>query len=795
MATRTLKVLAILTTSVLAQTGAGQPTAPVVEPQIEFRAEPFPLSAVRLTDSVYKRNQDIAVEYLLSVDADRLLSWFRKEAGLEPKGEVYAGWESGTIAGHSLGHYLSGLSLGYASTGDDRLRDRARYVVDEIIACQEAGGDGYASAIPNGRAIFEQVSRGEIRSGGFDLNGSWVPWYTQHKVLAGLRDAYRLTGYEPARDSLLNMADWVVETVSPLTEEQIQRMLACEHGGMNEVMADVYAMTGDQKYLDVAAHAFYHKAVLDPLAKGADPLRGIHANTQIPKVIGQARICEVSGDADAGRLARHFWDLVTDRYTYANGGNSTWEMFSPPNVEAGALPETTETCNTYNMLRLTDHLFRWTADPRYMDYFERALLNHILAQQHPDGGRYMYRAYLDPGAHKTWSGRYDTWTCCHGTGMENHVRHNEAIYYHGAGPGSPTLFVNLYIPSTLDWAEQGLSLTQESELPFGDAVSLELALDEPTRLAIKLRRPHWASTAMVVRINGKPVQVDAYPGEYANISRVWQSGDRIDIQLPMAFRQEPAPDDSTFTTFHYGPTLLAAMVPEHGPVPVLVGSPASIMRQLEPVPGKPLEFRAAGVARSIDPERMLADPDGALDLQLKPLFAIVGERYNVYNRVLSPIEWQDESARLAEEIAALAERNARTTDLIRMGEMQPERDHDLRGENTRTGEHYGRRWRDAFDGGWFEFDMEVDPDAPMTLLCTYWGGDGPGRDFDVLIDGEAIVFESLQAEAPGVFFDRAYPIPAALTRGKKQVTVRLDARDGLIAGGLFGECRMLRASD
>lgn len=766
-----------------------------IDEPILARAAPFPLSSVRLTAGVYKQNQDVTVAYLLTVEPDWLLSWFRKEAGLDPKAEAYGGWEHDTIAGHSLGHYLSAVSLGYASTGDDRLKKRAEYIVDEIIACQKAGGDGYASAVPNGRAIFGHISRGEIRSSGFDLNGSWVPWYTQHKIMAGLRDAYLLTEYEPARDALVAMADWVCDTVASLNDEQIQRMLACEHGGMNEVMADVYALTGDAKYLHVATNVFYHKAVLEPLREGKDPLSRLHANTQIPKIIGQARIYEVSGDADAGRLARHFWQLVTDRYTYANGGNSTWESFGPPNVEAGALPETTETCNTYNMLRLTDHLFQWTGDPRYVDYFELALENHILAQQHPDGGRYMYRAYLDEGAHKTWSGPYDTWTCCHGTGMENHVRHNEAIYYRGTDPADPTLFINLYISSTLSWPEMGLKLVQESELPFGSAANVELTLDDAVEFTLKLRSPRWTTSVTRVKVNGTPVEVEVLPGEYVSITRRWESGDRIDIVSPMMFTYQPAPDDSTYTTFRLGPTLLAAIVPEDGPVPVLVGSPQLIIRRLEPVPGRPLEFIARGVGRSLDPERILDGDDRALDVYFKPVFAIVDERYNVYNRVLSEIEWDDQAARLADEVQTLADLRARTTDVIRVGEMQPERDHNLRGEHTRTGEHYGRRWRDAFDGGWFEFDMAVDPDAAMTLLCTYWGGDGPGRNFDIVIDGTPVGFESLSAEAPGQFFERTYRIPVEITRGKKTVAVRFDARDGQTAGGLFGECRMLRASD
>ncbi|USN99548.1 MAG: glycoside hydrolase family 127 protein [Phycisphaeraceae bacterium] len=757
-----------------------------VPPAIDTKIRPFDLSQVRVTGGPFRHAQDLDATYLLTVDPDRLLSGFRKTAGLEPKGEVYGGWESMGIAGHSLGHYLTACSIAYESTGQKAFKGRAEYIVNEIIACQNANGSGYAAAIPDGKRIFDEVSRGEIRSAGFDLNGGWVPWYTMHKIMAGLRDAYLLCHIVPARAALIRMADWVFDTTDHLTHEQIQKMLACEQGGMNEVLADVYAMTSDRRYLDLARRVFYHEAVLDPLARGDDRLHGLHANTQIPKIVGQARLFEVTGDPGSREIASFFWDDVARNYTYANGGNSTNEHFGPPDEFADQLVNTTETCNTYNMLKLTQHLYAWDPSPAYMDYYERALYNHILAQQNPETGMMMYFGYLDPGTHKTFSTPFDTWSCCHDSGMENHVKYGAAVYAREETDRGEDLVVNLYLPTTLDWAERGVRIEQNTDFPFADESTITIHADRPVEMSVRLRHPAWAANGMRVWVNGT-AQPDSSPSSYLTVRRTWNDADEIRVRLPMHLRYEPTPDSSNLGAFFFGPLLLAAEVEEGVEPPVIVGSPDEVVAALEPVEGKPLHFVAKGVERSIDYD----DLGSRRDLRLRPLFGIYKARYSVYQTILDTEAWSARANEIAAKARALAELDARTIDSIRMGEMQPERDHNVRGEKTRAGQNWGKKWRDAFDGGWFTFDMKVKGDTPMGLQCQYWGGDGGGREFDIEIDGQVIASQVLANNKPGEFFTVLYRIPEELTRGKDSVEVKIQAHPGKVAGGLFGTCRML----
>jgi len=318
---------------------------------------------------------------------------------------------------------------------------------------------------------------------------------------------------------------------------------------------------------------------------------------------------------------------------------------------------------------------------------------------------------------------------------------------------------------------------------------LTLRASAPVDMAIRIRRPDWATEGMSIEVNGQPLPVRSFPGAYATIERLWHDGDTIRITMPMSLRTEPMPDDPTMVAFFYGPTLLCAEqsdTPVSAPPPAVVARPGEILRALEPLPQE-LRFTARGVTRSIDPDTIGA----AGDLVLRPHFSVSGERYSVYLPTRTEAEWDAQARQIVEQARIRRELDERTTDLIRMGEMQPERDHSVRGENTRAGEHWGKKWRDAFDGGWFAFDMRVDPEKPMGLLCQYWGGDGWGRDFDILINGKVIATKSLRAAKPGEFFTELYPIPEELTHGEAEVEVRFDAHDGQVAGGLFGECRML----
>ena len=737
---------------------------------------PFSLHDVRLMDSIFKEGQDIAVKYLLSLEPDRFLANFRKEAGLQPKAAQYGGWESQGVSGHCGGHYLSACAQAWASTGDARFLDRLHYMVDQLAECQKAIGTGYVAAIPNGAKIYAEVAAGSIRSAGFDLNGSWVPNYTMHKVFAGLRDAYRLGGSEKALEIEKGLADWFEKTLSRLNEEQMQKILACEHGGMNETFADLYADTGDARYLALSRR-FHHKAILDPLARGEEILPGKHANTQIPKLIGLATRYELAGDVQDRAAAAYFWDRVVHHHSYVTGGHCDAEHFGQPDKLNDRLsPVTTETCNVYNMLKLTRHVFGWTTDPDAADFYERALLNHIRSTQHPDG-RVIYNLSLKPGFHKEYQSPYDAFTCCVGSGMENHVKYGEGIYFH-SGDG---LWVNLFIASELNWKERGVVLSQKTGWPNADASAITVTCVQPQEFALRIRHPHWAKSGFKIAVNGQEQAMDSKPSSFAVVRRLWKTGDRVDIAFPMTLRTESMPDNPKRIAVFYGPTLLAAdLGPEADPeaanpfyVPVVLAKNKVVGEWVKPVAGEKLLFKTDGVGRP-------------RDFELTPFYRLHDRRYTVYLDRFTPEDWAVREAGILAERERERQIAARTMDTLRIGEMQPERDHNLKGEKTTTGDNSGRKWRHATDGGWFAFEMKVAGDQPADLLCTYWGSEIGERTFDILVNDTKIGTQTLLENQPGKFFDVAYPIPADAIQGRDKVTVRFQAHPGKLAGGLYG---------
>jgi len=604
--------------------------------------EPFALRQVALLPSPFRAAMERNAKYLLALDPDRLLHNAREYAGLKPKGRLYGGWESKGIAGHTLGHYLTALSQQYAATGDPRFRSRIAYVVREMAECQRAYGDGYVGALP---PLELQTLRGfrdgkvEVQ-GGFNFKGgAWVPWYTEHKVLAGLKDAWVLAGNAQAKEVTLKLADFIEGVTRPLSPEQRQQMLRVEHGGMSETLADIYALTGDRKYLETARR-FYHEAMMSPLLEGRDELAGKHANTQIPKVIGEARLYEVAGDTGGRRIAENFWEYVTRRHSYVIGGNSEGEHFGPPDELSKHLgPATAESCNTYNMLKLTRHLFEWRPSADYFDFYERALYNHILGSQEPRRGMYTYFVSLNPGLFKTYSTPENSFWCCVGSGMENHTKYNDSIYFHSA----EALYVNLFIPSRLNWGEKGLVLVQQTGYPRDGRVVLRFAPERPLTLSLRIRTPRWAAGGLRFRLNGRPVNVASAPDGYAEIRRTWRAGDVLQVTIPLTVRTEAMPDDASKVAFLYGPLVLAG---DLGPVPasetvqyaveqwdnfkrptaavpVLVPGSKDLASVVRRVPGKGLTFRVEGAARP--------GP-----LTLRPFNEIFYDYYNVYWDVLTP---------------------------------------------------------------------------------------------------------------------------------------------------------------
>jgi uncharacterized protein len=731
-----------------------------------LKAEPFPLSQVKLTSGPFQHAEKLTSAYLLELDSDRLLHSFRKNSGLEPKGAIYGGWENSGLAGHTLGHYLTACAQEFAGTGDKRFKDKIDYIVDELAACQASRPDGCISAIPNGDKVWEELRKGEIRSKGFDLNGLWSPWYTHHKVLAGLLDANRLAGNKKALEVASRFADWAIDLTKNFTDAQWQQMLGTEYGGMNDALAELSAETGQGKYLALA-RKFYDRKVLDALAEGKDELAGKHSNTQVPKLIGLARLYELTGDAKARKQAEFFWGAVVRHHTYAIGGNSDHEYLGPPDQLSEHLStNTAETCNTYNMLKLTRHLFSWEPRAEYADYYERAHINHILASQNPETGMMTYFMPLASGARKQFSNKTNNFTCCHGSGLENHTKHADSVYFHS---GIERLWVNLFVPSELDWREAGLKLRQETQFPADSKVSLTIEQAPAKEMEIAVRHPGWAKGELSLLVNGKSAAKSKKPASYVILKRKWKAGDRIELTLPMALWTEAMPDNPKRVAVLYGPVVLAADMgrrqTDFPRMPVLVTGDRPMTTWLQAVPGEPLAFRTAGSGRPAD-------------FTLRPFYALYDKRHAVYFDEFTEEGWRAEEAAYRAEEARVKDLEARTVDSIRIGEMQPERDHDLKAEKTDRREANGRGWRTPLPGGWFECRMAVDPEMANELVVTYWGLHRTKPNFEVLVDGKRVVLEELPNRKVDQFFDVAYALPEESTKGKAGVIVRFQASPG-----------------
>ena len=746
-------------------------------------ASPFPLSAVRLKPSLYLQAVEANRKYLHRLEPDRLLHNFRQQAGLPPKGDLYGGWEQETIAGHTLGHYLSACSLMHAQTGDDDCRARANYIVAELGSCQRAKNDGYvagftrtneAGAIEPGRRVIEELSRGDIRSARFYLNGCWAPFYNWHKLFAGLLDANLHCGSDEALTIAVALAAYIERSLAPLDDSRMQAVLGTEFGGMSEVLAELYARTAEPRWLSLARR-FHHRAVLDPLMAGRDELAHLHANTQIPKVIGLARMYELDGDPAELAGARFFWHAVTGGRSYVIGGNSDRENFQEPGSLSRYITEQTcESCNTHNMLKLTRRLY--PAEPRsdYFDYYERAQLNHILAQQRPADGMFAYMVPLMSGAAREFSKPFDSFWCCVGTGMESHSKHGDSIFWRDAN----TLFVNLYIPAELRWDEREARLALDSGQPFDENVAMRIeAIGTREPFAIALRLPAWCA-APSARVNGAAVEARRDANGYFTVRRRWNAGDSIELTLPMRPRFESTPDDPSTVVLLRGPLVLAADLgpagaPFDGPAPALVGDDP--LASIEPVDAAQALYRSRGTGRPSD-------------LAFAPFFTQYDRRTAVYFRRYTPAEWQAALKLREAERKRAAALDARSVDVIRLGLEDDERKHGLTSAISYAVSYRFRPGRDARTGGYVEFDAAV-RDEPLLLRATYWGGERD-RLFHVEIDGVRIATQRLQGEQPGEFIERDYALPMERLAGKSQVRVRFQPEPGHTAGPIFG-CRIL----
>lgn len=726
---------------------------------------PVPMRNVRLKPSIFAEAQAANRKYLMSLSPDRLLHNFHKAAGLTPRGPVYGGWESQSIAGHSLGHYLSACALIVAHDGDPALRDRLNSTVAEMARIQAAHGDGYVGGTTlwgqvdavDGKRVFEQLRQGDIRVTPFSLNDGWVPIYTWHKVHAGLLAAHRLAGTPGALDVALGMAGYLATILDGLSDDQVQQILIAEHGGINETYAETYELTGEARWLDVARR-LRHRAVLDPLAQGRDELAGLHANTQIPKVIGLARLFEVGGDPAEARTARFFCETVTRRHSYVIGGNSDREHFTAPGEIAAHVSETTcEACNSYNMLKLMRHLYAWSPKATLFDDYERAQLNHIMAHQRPDTGQFVYFMPLSSGARRSFSTPEDSFWCCVGSGMESHAKHADSIYWRDGR----ALYVNLFIPSHLSLPQAGLELDMDTAYPMDGAIRLTIGRAPAAPMEIALRIPQWASGARLT-VNG--VAAAAPAGDYARLARRWRAGDQIRLDLPMTVRVEATPDDPDLVAFLHGPLVLAADLgaadaPFDQPGPALIAD-GRVQDRLTAEPAATLAYDA--------------DLAQGGRVRFSPFFNQYDRRAAVYIPVFSTARWSAEGpAYLAAEAARIALAK-RTLDTLFLGEQQPEVDHGVVGERAEIVQLNGRSGRRLRDAGHLEFRMAGRAGATV-LRLTYWGRDG-GAKYRLVQDGRALgVFDLPAVDADGFAW-----VDVPLDPSGDQVGLRIEAVGELV---------------
>ncbi len=767
----------------------------------ENALQTFPLSQIKLLESPFKNAQEMDKQYLLEMNPDRLLAPFYLEAGLEPKAPRYGNWENTGLDGHIGGHYLSALSLMYASTGSQEVLDRLHYMLDGLEQCQNQDPDGYVGGIPEGKKMWDQIANGNIRAGGFSLNDKWVPIYNIHKLFAGLADAYNYTQSEKAKDILSKLSYWFLDLANQLNDQQIQEILKSEHGGINEVFVDVAEITGDDDFLTLA-NRLSHQVLLQPLMAGKDQLNGMHANTQIPKIIGFLRVSQATGDESLENAARFFWNTVVDHRTVSIGGNSIREHFHPADnfTEMLTSKEGPETCNTYNMVKLSKYLFLENPDLKYMDYYERALYNHILSSQHPEHGGFVYFTPMRPQHYRVYSNPHETFWCCVGSGMENHGKYGEMIYAHD----DENIFVNLFIPSKLEWEEKGISLTQNTDFPNSEKSTLILQLKRKKKFTLFIRKPKWVAGDINITVNGQKADYTPINYGYIKTERTWKDGDQVEIQLPMKTRLEYLPDESPWASFVHGPIVLAAktdstdlkgiiadgsrmghiasgsMYPMDD-LPVLLQKP-QLEDQILPLPGEALKF-------NLDPV-----VDANRHFELQPFYQIHDSRYIIYFPVSKPEELSQTREWLTDIEEKDLELEKQTVDKITPGEQQPESDHFFKDQSSETGVFQDRHYRES--STWFGYQLRNGQQEAKELQLTLHSSDDDFA-FDIQLNGKTIKTveaKELKKNAfyndEGHFFEVDYELPENLSK-VKTLDLKFIAKNPSSTAKIF-EIRLLK---
>lgn len=754
----------------------------------------FSLSDVELLDGPFKHAQDLNVKVLLEYDVDRLLAPFLLQAGLEPKGELFPNWEG--LDGHIGGHYLSAMAIHYASTGNKECLERMNYMLDELEKCQNASEHGYVGGVPDSDKIWNEVHNGNTGI----IGRYWVPWYNVHKLFAGLRDTWLYAGSEKGKAMFLKLCDWGIWVTEDLNDQQMESMLNTEFGGINEVYADAYQMTGNEKYL-VQAKKWTHHQLYDSMLQGIDNLDNKHANTQVPKVVGFARVAGVSGDADYLKASDFFWDRVANHRSVAFGGNSRREHFPQASDYHSYVEEREgpESCNTNNMLKLTEDLFFENPQARYVDFYENALYNHILSTQHPEHGGYVYFTPARPAHYRVYSQPNEGMWCCVGTGMENHGKYGEFIYSHF----DDDLYVNLFIASKLNWQEKKLTIVQETAFPDAETSVITVTPKKgKARFRMLVRCPEWVVEGeMKVLCDGRDYAAGAKPSSYIVIDRKWRKGDKVEITMPMHMRSVTLENVDDYIAVKHGPILMgvktgtedmAGLVAGDGRWEHIAGGRLIPAMEAPYIIGDRSTVDKALLNTKFSDAGSLTVPGLFKDSKwnaagMMPFYKIHDSRYSVYYLMMSADDYARHQAEIAAAEAARIDLDNRTVDRVQTGEQQPEVDHQMKAENSSKGNYQGEAWRDARDGGFFEYTMSTGGNTNLTLMVRYWGNESERtRRFDIMIDGQKLASESLFRKwNKDDFQEVEYSIPQSMLEGRGEITVRFQSQPQTLAGGVF----------
>lgn len=768
--------------------------------QDKLYKDEFPLGDITLLDGPLKHARDLNVQVLLKYDCDRMLAPYRKEAGLQPRKPSYPNWDG--LDGHVGGHYLSALAIN-AATGNEECRKRMEYMISELQLVLDANNQrpeawchNYIGGVPNSAKMWTAFSKGDFGP----YFGTWAPFYNIHKMYAGLRDAWLYCGNEQAKNLFLKFCDWAVDITRDLNDGQMEKMLGNEHGGMNEVLADAYAITGEQKYLD-CARRFSHKLLLVPMEEGKDCLDNMHANTQIPKVIGYQRIAELAHDVQYHNASEYFWEIVTRQRSLALGGNSRREHFPTKENCIDYINDIDgpESCNTYNMLKLTEDLNRVKPNGMYGDFYETAMFNHILSAQHPQHGGYVYFTSARPRHYRNYSAPNEAMWCCVGTGMEDHGKYGQFVWTHDKGVKAEddALYVNLFVASELNWKDRKMVIRQQTAFPYAETSVVEVAKGKGTFI-LKVRKPSWCENFTV---KGVGFDADSYEENgFVCIKRKWKKGDQIKISMPMHACIKPMINVPQYVAIMYGPILLGMktgtedicgliaddsrfgqyaggkkLALDEAPI-LLPKHLDDIAKNLKPVPGKPLHFKLA--------TRM----ENAIDGELQPFFEIHDSRYMMYWLALGENDYKAYMQKLADEEKARQALEARTVDKVNPGEQQPETDHNMEADVTERGNTEGVFFRDARDGHFFSYLMQTKGETNLSLQLKFWGQDEwRTSEFDIYVNDKLLCSVNNSHRWRTTQFKTVdYAIPSEFVKGKKEIRVKFVAHKGKQVGQIYG---------